>query len=273
MKELLKEWKQYSEYHELFERQEYIEYALGIKPLLNENGGSYYTSDMKDRIIEEHMLFEGFFDRFNPIAAIKKYGEEVGSLFTTLYDVIKNPKYIPDYVKAAEEKILRVWKQKIQNVQQFLVDKNMPTFAQGLQKAIDVISSVNKMPVDWKKAISITGVVIGIAYLFEKLSDAGADIFGEVKLDSLSDQVISAAQNFLMKEFPVQIAKLYGKAALAASTGFAGFVAVAIGFIKVVNLAKDALKPLFAKFKLLSKRRDDREKTAQDGILRLENKD
>jgi len=271
VKELLKEWKQYSEYHELFERQEYIELALGIKPLLNENGGSYYTSEMKDQIIEEHLLFEGFFDRFNPIAAIKKYGEEVGSLFTTLYDVIKNPKYIPDFVSAIIKEILNDWKRKINSVVTWLEGKNMPTFAAGLKKIVGGINSIINMQVNWKKAVLITGVVVGVSYLFEKLKDVGLDILGGI--GDVKDKVLEAAENFITTEFPKIVTSLYGKAALAASSGFLGWIAAAIAVIKVVNLAKDALKPMFAKFKLLSQRRDDREKTAQDGILRLENKD
>ena len=129
------------------------------------------------------------------------------------------------------------------------------------------------MPVNWKKAISVTGVIIGIAYLFEKLNDAGADIFGGTPSDQLSDVVIKAAENFLMKQFPEAMAKLYGKVALSATSGYGIFIAGAVAFIKVVNLAKDALKPLLSKFKLLKQRRQDREKTAQDGRIRLENKD
>ena len=43
--------------------------------------------------------------------------------------------------------------------------------------------------------------------------------------------------------------------------------------VKVVNLAKDALKPMFAKYKRLTQRRDDAEKMAQDGRVRLESRD
>lgn len=270
MKELLKEWKQYSEYHELFERHEYIQHALGFEPLLNESGGIYYTSDMKDQIIEEHLLLEGFFDQFNPIETIKKYGKEVGELFSTLYGVIKNPKYIPDFVSAIIKRILNNWKEKINSVVTWLEGKNMPTFAAGLKKIISGINSIINMEVNWKKAILITGVVIGVSYLFDKLKDVGLDILGGI--GDIKDQVLEAAENFITKEFPKIVTKLYGKAALAASSGFLGWVVGAIAVIKVVNLAKDALKPMFERYKELTRRRDNREKIAQDGIIRLENR-
>ena len=69
-------------------------------------------------IIEEQLLLEGFLDRFN-VKTIKQYGEDIGSLFTTLYSVIKNPSLIPAYVKAAEQKVLKTWKQKIEKVKNF----------------------------------------------------------------------------------------------------------------------------------------------------------
>lgn len=265
MKKLLNEWRNYSEYYELFERHEYIEHVLGIKPLLNESGGLYYSSEIRMLIIEEQLLLEGFLDRFNVKQTIKQYGEDIGSLFTTLYSVIRNPSLIPAYVKAAEQKVLKTWKQKIEKVQKFLVSKNMPTFAQGLEKAVNVIKSVMNMPANWKKAIGVTGVIIGIAYLFQKLEEKGADIFGGSPSDQLSDQVLKAAEKFLMKEFPAMMAKLYGKAAFAASTGFVGFVAAAASVVSVINLAKNALKPLFANFKLRKQRQKSREASAARG--------
>ena len=41
---------------DLFEHYEYIEHALGFKPLLNESGGSYYTSEMKSQIMEKSQV-------------------------------------------------------------------------------------------------------------------------------------------------------------------------------------------------------------------------
>jgi hypothetical protein len=253
---------------DLFERHEYIEHALGFKPLLNESGGSYYTPEMKNQIMEEHLLFEGFFDRFNPIEAIKKYGKEVGQLFSTLYSVIKNPKYIPDFVSAAIKKIINIWKRKITSAITFLENKNMPTFAAGLKKVVSGLDAVVAMTVDWKKALFVTGLIIGLSYLFDKMKDYGVDILSG--LGNIGQQALNAAQNFLQKEFPKIVTKLYGKAALVASTGFVGWIAGAVAVIKVVNLAKDALVPMFDRYKVLTTRRDDREATSQDGRVRLE---
>ncbi len=270
MKQLLNEWREYSEHHELFERHGYIEHALGFKPLLNESGGAYYTSEMKSQIIQEHLLFEGFFDRFNPIEAIKKYGKEVGELFSTLYGVVRNPKYIPDFIAAAIKKIINVWKEKLTTAATWLEGKNMPTFAAGLKKVISGINSITAMAVDWKKAVLVTGLIIGLSYLLDKMKDYGADILGG--LTDIKEQAVQAAENFLIKEFPKFVTSLYGKAALAASSGFLGWVAAAVAVVKVVNLAKDSLKPMFARYKELTRRRDTRAQMAQGGRVRLEAK-
>lgn len=258
----------------LFKRHEYLEHALGFNPLLNESGGSYYTPEMKSQIIEEHLLFEGFFDGFDPVKAIKKYGKEVGQLFSTLYSVIRNPKYIPDFISAATKKIVNTWKTKIRKVIAFLESKNMPTFAAGLKKVIGAIKTITDMAVNWKKAVLITGLIIGLSYLFQQLKDLGVNIFGganaEELTSQLTDKVVKAAETFLVKKFPEIVAKLYGKAALAASTGFLGWVATAVAVVKVVNLAKDALVPMFDRYKVLTKRRDDRAAMARDGRVRLE---
>jgi hypothetical protein len=274
MKELLNEWREYSEHHELFERHDYIQNVLGIKPLLNENGGMYYSSEIRKLIIEEQLLFEGFFDRFNPIEAIKKYGKEVGQLFSTLHSVVRNPKYIPDFISSAIKKIINSWKQKITTAITWLEGKNMPTFAAGLKKIISGIDSVIAMDVNWKKAVVVTGLIIGLAYLFDKMKDFGADIFSG--LTDIGEQVINAAENFLMKEFPKIVSSLYGKTALMASSGFLGWVAAAFAVIKVVNLAKEALLPMFAKYKELTRRRDIKDsgsiRDPNTGRIRLETK-
>ncbi len=70
--------------------------------------------------------------------------------------------------------------------------------------------------------------------------------------------------NFFMKEMPKIATKLFGLKAVAASTGFAGFVVLLVPFIKVLNIAKDTLKAAILRFKRKSKRRDDRaERVAQ----------
>ena len=89
----------------------------------------------------------------------------------------------------------------------------MPTFAQGLEKAVNVIKSVVNMPANWKR-LQCYWSYHWYCLFVSKLEEKGADIFVD-SIDQLSDQVLKAAENFLLKEFPAMMAKLYGKLLLS----------------------------------------------------------
>jgi len=257
MKLIMENWKRYEQYHDLFERHNHIKYCLGFEPLLNESGAPYYSEEMKQKIIEEHILFEGFLDAFNPIQMIKKYGEEVGQLFATLGTLIKSPEHIPQFIRSAKRKIIAGWVSQFQKAIQFLESKNMPTFAKLLKKVVAGIKAVvSDSDKPWKTAIKITGVIIGVTYLHQQLKKMGADLSAGADLEaSLSERVVEAVENWLINEWPKVMAKLYGAGAVAGS--FAGWVVGAVAIVKVVNLAKKALKPLFANFEMLVQRKED----------------
>ena len=228
------------EHNALFERHEYITNTLGIMPLLSESGRAYYPSEMRSRILEEHMLFEGFFDRFNPVNAIKKYGKEVGDL----YNLIRQPRFIPQYVNSLVQKIVKPFIKKMEKFSQWLNSKNMPTFATGLDKLIDKMRALYNLQ-GWKQALAITGAVIGVFYIKEKLKEIGLDISN---FTAAKKELLNRAQNFLIKDFPKSAMRLYGAAGLAASTGFLGWMVAAAAVLKVVNIAKDALKGALGRF-------------------------
>ena len=245
---------------DLFERHEHIEHALGFKPVLNESGESQYTPEMKSQIIEANRNFSAFFDNFNPKKIIQKFGKETGQLFTTLYSIIKNPKYIPDFIKAARRKIINGWIRKIIKVKDFLNNNSMPNFAKPFEKVLDGINKVNSMQTNWKKAIATTGLIIGVSYLFDKLEGLGMNLlmdFDQLK-DQLTKKILTAVENFLINEFPKIALKLYGGMGTII-TGYGVFVVAAVAVLKVVNIARQALAPLFDRYKELTRRRDNRD--------------
>jgi len=258
------------EHNVLFERHEYITNTLGIMPLLSESGRAYYPSEMRQRILEEHLLFEGFFDRFNPINAIKKYGKEVGDLFGSLYRLIREPRFIPQYVRALARKIIKPLSNSLEQLAKWMEQKQMPTFAGGIRKIMSGIDKLFDMS-GWKQALAITGAVLGLHYIKGKFKTLlGMDVVGQGKsevsvFEKVSSEAWNAAENFLMKEFPKQAAKLYGGAALAASTGFLGWMVGAAAVLKVVNFAKDALKGALSRFKNKVDRTKRREAAAAAG--------
>ena len=127
---------------------------------------------------------------------------------------------------------------------QWLNSKNMPTFATGLDKLIDKMRALYNLQ-GWKQALAITGAVIGVFYIKEKLKEIGLDISN---FTAAKKELLNRAQNFLIKDFPKSAMRLYGAAGLAASTGFLGWMVAAAAVLKVVNIAKDALKGALGRF-------------------------
>ena len=77
---------------DLFEDIEYIQEVLGVEVSLNENNEAVFSEEIKKEILLRENAFTEFISKFNPVAAVKKFGKEVGDLFTTLHSLIKDPK-------------------------------------------------------------------------------------------------------------------------------------------------------------------------------------
>ena len=142
MKKLLNEWRDYSEYHELFERHEYIEHVLGFKPLLSESGGLYYSSEVRRLIIEEQLILEGFF------SDAKKVGSDMFSLVKIMKNVVTDPDRLKAWrgnlIKMSIRKPLGAIQKLINVMIQKLPQLNMPTFAkwaEGVKGLLDGFSN------------------------------------------------------------------------------------------------------------------------------------
>ena len=147
----------------------------------------------------------------------------------------------------------------------------MAKVAEAIQNIRSKMMGVLKLQTSWKKALLITGLVVGAYYLLDKLKDKGIDMITgglDSIIQKLTSMNIEAVQKILMdfftKEMPKIATKLFGLKIVAASTGFAGFIVLIVPFIKVLNIAKDTLKAAILRFKRKTKRRDDRaERVAQ----------
>jgi len=71
MKLLMENWRQYEEYHDIFDNREYITEFLGIQLPLNESGYVIYTAELREQIIKEHLLLEGVLDSITKYIADK----------------------------------------------------------------------------------------------------------------------------------------------------------------------------------------------------------
>ena len=172
MKQILKEWRQYSEYHELFERHDYIEHVLGIKPLLNESSLPYCGSEIRELIIKEHLLLEGFFDD------AKRVGSDMIGLVKTLRDIISDPQQVISWRRNLTKTVIQRPLAEIYTLINTMIQKlpqlNMPTFAkwaEGIKSLLDQFREKINNSQGWKGAMFITGATLAINYIWNNIGE------------------------------------------------------------------------------------------------------
>jgi len=250
---IMENWKRYTEYHHVFEDRNYITHALGIQLPINENNTYSLDSETKENIIQEHLLLEGFFSGFDP----KKYTGDLKKLANTLYSVVKTPELIPAYIQSIRTRIIKGYNKKIKALSKWMTEHQMPTFASALENILKKVNSLFSTPFTWKHAFAVTGSVLGIAYLFDKLKSFGIDLATSLG-DTIEKSILDKALNFIMNEFPNIAGKLFTKAASFGASGAIVWMKVAGMIIKTVNLAKNALEPMFRTFALKKSRYQQR---------------
>jgi len=180
----------------LFEDYAYVSGVLGIQLPLDESGAiSPLTEELKQKILEEQMLFEGFWDDVvqkvktkagelggqfvDAVEGIKKFGEDGWMIIQQLYRVATNPDLIGNFIGATWKMGIKSFTRQIRNTLQQLSERlsewGMPTFADMSIKALEtfnkVIGSVENMEQSWKKVIAVAGLAIGMRWLWDKVKD------------------------------------------------------------------------------------------------------
>lgn len=250
---------------DLFEDIEYIQEVLGVEVSLNENNEAVFSEEIKKEILLRENAFTEFISKFNPVAAVKKFGKEVGDLFTTLHSLIKDPQKIGAYIKSLQRRIVQPLLRKIEKLIEWVTNKGMNKVAVAIEKIYQKMTAINEMSGGWQKALLITSLVIGGFYILDELKDKGLDMVG-LDANSISQMLagkdLETLQNILMtfftNEMPKIAAKLFAAQAIAVSTGFAGFIVLIAPFIKVLNIAREKLKGAIAMFKSRVKRYSSR---------------
>lgn len=248
---------------DLFEDLEYIKEVLGIQVPLNENNESILSEELKEKIVLEQRLLTEFFERFNPMNAIKKYGKEIGDMFVTLKDIIKDKSKIPTYIKSLMRKIITPQLKKIKKLGEWVATKGYDRIAGFITTAYEKMFAVVKMGSGWKKAALLTGLIVGIYYTFGKLKDAGIDMAtsGWDQISQLltgfnQEKLQNILLNFFMKTFPKIVGKFFAIQALAGTTGFLSYMALLAPVLEVLNLARDQLRDAIKMFRSRTTRGD-----------------
>ena len=257
MKKILNEWREYSEYHELFERHEYIEHVLGFKPLLSESGGLYYGSEVRRLIIEEQLILEGFF------SDAKKVGSDMLSLVKIMKNVVTDPNRLKSWksnlIKKAIKQPLRAIYKLVNIMIQKLPELNMPTFAkwaQGTKRLLDNFSDKINNTQGWRGGIFITGAALAMKYVWNNIGEyvdaankgimsfIGKLVGGEA--EGQQEEMIDKFKDFLNKNVvnPIKkflVEKIKGAIGAAAFETIAGWISWAKKAFDGAKFISDAL--------------------------------
>ncbi len=263
---------------DLFEDIRYIQEVLGISVPLNENDEFVLSEELKKEIVLKENAFVNFFSQFNPVEAVKKYGQEIGDLFSTLHDLVKSPQKITTYIGSVNRKVVNPIVRKIKKLAEWTLSNGMVKVSEAIENIRNKMVAVQRIPgSSWKKALLITGLVVGAYYLLDVLKNKGLDMatqgwseISKILTGFDKEKLQNILMNFFIKEMPKIATQLFGLKAVAASTGFAGFIILLVPFIKVLDIARDKLKSAIRRFKRRTARSDARAERVRQARARGE---
>lgn len=279
-KVILNEWRQYSEYYELFENHAYIENILGIKPLLTESGAPYYDSKTKKKIIEEHLLLEGVLDSIK--GRLKEFGASRIRILWPLFQIATNPKHGPSFGEHISNYSL---KPTIENIQEWInwaQQKGIQILANTLQMVKDKITSLANMAAGWKKTLALVGGAGALAFLQWGLDWATGGLINLLKknipvikdLAAKWDAVKEKVTDWIKDKFMEVLEKLLDVATVKSiKTVIRYFLPGLLEVLKVSKNFGDLLKDAIARFDTQIKiargvrrsgRRQERERRRQE---------
>ena len=148
---------------------EYITEVLGIQVPLNESY-TEYSQTLVEEIIQEQILFEGFFDSIKGKA--KEYGQGLMDLFTTLRKIVGNNYLITKFVRQLKMYADNI-KQNFNNFIQKALDEvpslgaMMTKIKNAIQKAFSIVNNAR----GWKGALALSGLIVIFTYIQDKFGD------------------------------------------------------------------------------------------------------
>jgi hypothetical protein len=266
MKQEMNNWRGFIERNKLLENREYVKYVLGIDVPLNES--IPITPELSRRIIQEQLLFEGFFSTVmqkvsqgaaavgsmvasavdNVKSWVKEFGNNVGKLFHSLYMIMKDPSQIQRYIDILRTQMR---KRKLVVIEQF-TQKAMEIFqgtvfertAKGLKDMTDsVLERYDGMKDSWKKALIGSTLSVFLDYFLSKFKD----VINAVRnaKGTISSSVLSSIGEMLQGEFLSSFKSSFGDVFSQASQYMVGIAEWAEWIGKIVGGIDYVAKSLY----------------------------
>lgn len=210
----------------LFEDYEYITGVLGVRLPLNEGGDVVpLTEELKQKILQEQILFEAFWDglvatvktkageaagRFvDAVEGVKTFGKEGWNILQKFYSVATNPDLMSSFItiiwRTGVRPLYRQIRQVLTQLTQYLSSWGMPTLGDAAAKVLEIFNKTIetvRAAAGWKKVIASAGLAIGLLWLWDKVKD-----FVEPYLEWMEKikDVINDPASKLMEEFKTWI--------------------------------------------------------------------
>tara|TARA_R100001082_G_C4362156_1_gene159930 strand:+ start:967 stop:1797 length:831 start_codon:yes stop_codon:yes gene_type:complete len=266
MKLLMKNWQSYLDklvvLDEKLDDQFYITEVLGIQVPLNE---AYpYSIELKEKIIKEHMLFEGFWGdlgdkiKQGTTAAwdkAKQLPKQVADMFIMLYKVFSGGKAkLMTFDKAVKRNGIYVITKKLNEFLDLIITKfsdQMESVANWAKKAKGLLGkqyTIQERALDWKSALKDTALLVGLKYIWSKIGPIIEDVLKAVDPNAQMALLKKFVKENMMSVFNNILNNLTSgiRAALGDITIFWDWLKEVGGGIKLVF---DALSPVLAFFK------------------------
>ena len=225
----------------IFERA-YVEDVLGLDAPLLESGA--WPRAFEKRIIQEQLLFEGFFSDIlqkgkdaliSTVDGVKQFGKEAWSVLKGFYLAVKEGKTESLFRAIAQDVIKNIYmplKKALAYLVEKLPDWKMPTFAKAAQKALDLLKGLKDKMMSakgWQKIAMASGVAIGLTWLWNKVGDAVEELTGEAQglIEAEGDSKIAKIKAIIKDGWPgvfkaitgSNFKKIVEKVAMASSIG------------------------------------------------------
>jgi hypothetical protein len=201
---IMDNWRSYVDQvksEEIFERHEYVTGILGIQLPLDESGQVQLNEELKEQILREHMLYEGFIDSL--VSGAKEASGNIKNLLVSLSKILQDPKALETFLFLIKSKIINRIARKFRIFFNKL-KKITGEFGEFVGKVLDMFNEVlNKfesLSSGWIKAIAASTLGLLLTYAYEKVEGMIEDV-KNLPLDSISDNVKEQVTDWLQKTF------------------------------------------------------------------------
>jgi len=154
---------------------EYITGVLGIKIPLNESAP--YSLELRQKIIEEQLLLEGFFDSFKELAGDMKTAGL--AMRYVMEDASRIKVFVNEVMKIVDKKYDKLvnWMKNILDIGKNVLSKFKPaeilvTFIEKMKGAVVAAYEKVKSIDGWKKVLFAIAASVGVKFVWDKLEDA-----------------------------------------------------------------------------------------------------